>query len=75
MSDVGKMVNLEENNSKTIHQLMLNSIKERANDLSMTSVARSVVRKKKKNQAGSFLRMRRGASNETSESKIPDLTP
>jgi hypothetical protein len=54
---------------------MLKSIEERANDLNMTSLSRRVVRKKKKNQGGSFLRMRRGASNEVNEAKQPDLTP
>lgn len=75
MSDVSKILKLEENNLNTIHQLMLKSIEERANDLNMTSLSRRVVRKKKKNQGGSFLRMRRGASNEVNEAKQPDLTP
>jgi hypothetical protein len=55
---------------------MLKSIEERVNDLNMTNLGRRVVRKKKKNQAsGSFLRMRRGASNETYEGTKPELTP
>lgn len=76
MTDVSKILKLEEKNSKTIHQLMLKSIEERVNDLNMTNVGRRVVRKKKKNQAGgSFLKMRRAASIETDESKKPELTP
>jgi hypothetical protein len=55
---------------------MLKSIEERVNDLNMTSLGRKVVRKKKKNQAsGSFLRMRRAASNDANEEKKSELTP
>ena len=48
MDDIHKIVKTEENSSKTIHQLMLNIIKEKANDLNMTAIARKTVRRKKK---------------------------
>ena len=54
---------MDENSQKNKHQLMLNIIKEKVNDLNMTALAHRVVRKKKKaGPGGSFLKLRRVAN-------------
>jgi hypothetical protein len=70
MDDILKMVNTDENSSKTIHQLMLNSIKEKANDLNMTAIARKTVRRKKKAGASCSSFLKRRAASKDQENLI-----